>query len=253
MRFAKPMTQQATTQAKVTRSPASALVLSAALGVTLAGLPAACDKPAAPPPPAAPAQASPPAPVPTSGGDAGAAKPKMVANPDGLSLADRIAKRQANEAKVAAELAIAEKERLLQYDRTKLPLHQQTFAFIQKTRAQYDAVEKKGPKAKAELDKLRDGLQKPIAAAAKKMATIDPKGGNSNVTTDYDVMLNALANDYPAAIAASFDGDKAALVEQTAELDRRSQKVGDWLAELQPSKGHSKSQSRGATKKKKKK
>jgi hypothetical protein len=34
--------------------------------------------------------------VAAAAGDAGAAaKPKMVANPDGLSLADRIAKRQA--------------------------------------------------------------------------------------------------------------------------------------------------------------
>ncbi len=55
------------------------------------------------------------------------------------------------------------------------------------------------------------------------MATIDPKGGNSNVTTDYDVMLNALANDYPEAIDASFDGDKQPLADQTAELDKRSE------------------------------
>jgi hypothetical protein len=162
----------------------------------------------------------------------------MVANPDGLSLADRIAKRQAAEAKVAAELAVAEKQRLLKYDRGRLPLHKQVFAFILKTRAQYDAIEKKGggDKAKADLDKLRDSLQKPIAAMAKKMATIDPKGGNSNVTTDYDVMLNALANDYPAALASSFDGDKAGLAEQKAELDKRSKKVEDWLAELKSAK-----------------
>ena len=68
------------------------------------------------------------------------------------------------------------------------------------------------------------------------MATIDPKGGNSNVTTDYDVMLNALANDYPAAIASSFDGDKAPLADQKAELDKRSKKVADWLAELKAAK-----------------
>jgi len=150
---------------------------------------------------------------------------------------DRIAKRQAAEARVAAELAAAEKERLLAYDRQRLPLHKQTFAFIQKTRAQLDAIEKKGPGAKAELDKVRDAQQKPIAAAAKKMATIDPKGGNSNVTTDYDVMLNALANDYPAAIALSFEGDKPPLAEQRSELDKRNKKIEDWLAELGAAKG----------------
>ena len=68
------------------------------------------------------------------------------------------------------------------------------------------------------------------------MATIDPKGGNSNVTTDYDVMLNALANDYPEAIDASFDGDKQPLADQTAELDKRTKKVEDWLAEVKSAK-----------------
>ncbi len=197
----------------------------------------ACDKEAPKAPPAPVAAAEPvkaPPPAPPSAADA-AVKPKMVANNDGLSLADRVAKRQAAEAKVAAELAGQEKERLLEYDRGKLPLHKQVFAFIVKTRDQYDeAREKTGDKVK--VDKLRESLNKPIVAMGKKMATIDPKGGNSNVTTDYDVMLNALANDYPEAIDASFDGDKQPLADQTAELDKRTKKVEDWLAELKSAK-----------------
>ena len=195
----------------------------------------ACDK-EAPKPPPAPVAAEPvkaPAPPPPVAADA-AVKPKMVANPDGLSLAERVAKRQAAEAKVAAELASQEKQRLLKYDKTKLPLHKQVFGFILKTRAQYDKVMKDGDKAKVE--NLRISLQKPIVAMGKKMATIDPKGGNSNVTTDYDVMLNALANDYPEAIDASFDGDKQPLAAQTAELDKRTKKVEDWLAEVKSAK-----------------
>ena len=66
----------------------------------------------------------------------------------------------------------------------------------------------------------------------KKMATIDPKGGNSNVTTDYDVMLNSLANEYPDALMASYDGAKQAIGEQKAELDKRTKKIEAWLAEL---------------------
>jgi hypothetical protein len=213
----------------------------AAAGLAMA-LAVGCDKeaPKLPPAPAVePVRAPPPAPAAADG----AAKTKMVANPDGLSLAERVAKRQAAENKLAGELAAAEKERLLKYDKTKLPLHKQVFAYIQKTRAQYDGVEAKygdkggdKEKAKADLEKLRDSLQKPIAAEAKKMATIDPKGGNSNVTTDYDVMLNALANDYPEAIAASFDGDKGPLAAQKAELDKRSKKVEEWLIELKAAK-----------------
>jgi hypothetical protein len=194
----------------------------------------ACDKPAPPPPPAPAAPAAPAAPK----ADAGPPKSKMVVNPDGLSLAERIAKREANDKKVAAELAAAEHDRLIKYDRSKLPLHVQTFAFIEKTRAQYDALEKKladeadHAKAKAAVEKLAGSLRPGIVAAGKKMATIDPKGGNSNVTTDYDVMLNALANDYPEALKAYLDGAKQALREQKAELDKRTKKITAWIAEL---------------------
>jgi hypothetical protein len=205
--------------------------------VSLAG---ACDDPqqiakqTAPPP----APAKPPESKPVAAGDAGATKPKMVAPSDGLSLAERIAKREATEKKVAADLAKAEHDRLMQYDRGKLPLHTQVFAFITKTRAAWDALEAKVGAAsdkeasKAAVAKLAASQRASIVAMGKKMATIDSKGGNSNVTTDYDVMLNALANDYPDALTAWIDGAKQALGEQKAELDKRSKKITDWLAEL---------------------
>jgi hypothetical protein len=199
----------------------------------------ACDDPqqiakqTAPPP----APAKPPEAKPAAAGDAGA-KPKMVAPSDGLSLAERIAKREATEKKVAAELAKAEHDRLLTYDRGKLPLHTQVFAFITKTRAAWDALEAKvgggtdKEASKTAVAKLAASQRASIVAMGKKMATIDPKGGNSNVTTDYDVMLNALANDYPDALTADIDGAHQALGEQKAELDKRTKKITAWLAEL---------------------
>jgi hypothetical protein len=45
-------------------------------------------------------------------------------------------------------------------------------------------------------------------------------------------LLNALANDYPDALVASFDGDKKPLEEQTAELDMRQSKIDEWLVEV---------------------
>src|SRR5439155_4645228 len=138
-----------------------------------------CEKEPAPtpPPPAAP---PPPAPAPVAAANPDAAvKPKMVAPTDGLSLADRIAKRQKEEKKLAEELAGQEKERLLKYDKTKLPLHQQVFAAIKKVREAYAKA-----KSKEDVEKIRTAQQKTIDATGKKMATIDPKGGNSNVVTD---------------------------------------------------------------------
>jgi hypothetical protein len=183
----------------------------------------ACDKdvPPLPPPPAVKPTPPPPA------ADA-AAKPKMVANSDGLSLTERIAKREAAEKKVADELAAQEHERLVKADRAKLPLHAQVFAFITKTRAQYDALEKKvagatdKAAAKEDITKLAGGLNASIVATGKKMATIDPKGGNSNVTTDYDVMLNALATTYPVALEAAVDGDRKALEDRAGKRGAES-------------------------------
>ncbi len=193
------------------------------------GLSIGCEKePPKAPPPAAPPPAPAPAPTAAATPDGGAPKkPKMVAPTDGLSLADRIAKRQAADKKLADENAASEKTRLLAYDKTKLPVHQQVFAAIKKARAAYDKA-----KTKADVEKIRAAQQKTIDATGKKMMTIDPKTGNSNVTTDYDVMLNALSNDYPEALAASFDGEKKPLEEQNALLDQRTKKIEDWLAEV---------------------
>ena len=197
------------------------------------GLSIGCEKePAkAPPPPAAPpapAPAPPAAAAPAvDAADNSPRKTKMVAPTDGLSLADRIAKRQADEKKLADENAAAEKKRLLAYDKGKLPIHQQVWAGIKKAREAYAKA-----KSKEDVEKIRTAQQKNIDATGKKMMTIDPKGGNSNVVTDYDVMLDALSNSYPEALAASFGGDKKPLEDVTAELDKRSKKVEDWLAEV---------------------
>ncbi len=195
----------------------------------------ACEKevPPLPPPPAV----KPVPPPPSADADA-AAKPKMVANSDGLSLTERIAKREAAEKKVADELAVQEHDRLVKADRAKLPLHMQVFAFITKTRAQYDALEKKlkgttdKEAAKSDYAKLAGGLNASIVAMGKKMETIDPKGGNSNVTTDYDVMLNALATTYPVALSAAVEGDVRALDELKVDFDKRVVKITAWLEEL---------------------
>ena len=214
----------------MTRAPSVLALLS------LVAFAAACDDPKQHVPPPAP----PPPPPPAAAADAGAAKPKMVANPDGLSLAERIAKREAAQKKLAAELAQQEHDRLLKYDRTKMALHNQVFAFITKTRAAWDALETKRSgdvaKDKAAVEKLAATQRASIVAMGKKMATIDPKGGNSNVTTDYDVMLNSLANEYPDALMASYDGAKQAIGEQKAELDKRTKKIEGWLAEVKAKK-----------------
>jgi hypothetical protein len=197
---------------------------------------AGCAKEAPPPPPPA-APAPPPPAAPAAAGDGGAAdagpkKSKLAPAPtDGLSLAERMERRKASDAKLAAQLAADERQRLLDYDKTKLKLHDEVFTFIKKTRAALD-----GAKTKPDVEKLQQKQSKAIVATGKKLQTIDPKGGNSNVVTDYDVMLNSLANDYPEALSASFDGDKQAITDQRTELDKRTKKIDEWLKVLKSSK-----------------
>ncbi|MBC8132916.1 MAG: hypothetical protein H7X95_08030 [Deltaproteobacteria bacterium] len=225
------------------RTSLSSLLSSLLLGFGFIGLvgiacqnqPAPKSEPVAAVPaaaPIAPPIAQPPAPP----GDAAAVsadgavtkKSKLGPAPtDGLSLAERMERRKADDTKLAAQLAADERQRLLVYDRTKVKLHKEVFAFIQKTRAALD-----GAKSKADVEKLQKKLEKPIVATGKKLQKIDPKGGNSNVVTDYDVMLNALANEYPQALIESFDGVKPALAEQRAELDKRTKKIEEWLRAL---------------------
>jgi hypothetical protein len=208
------------------------------LALTLAG---ACkeapQQPLVPPPATSPVKPPDAAPAKL---DAAPARPKMVANPDGLSLADRIAKREAEQKKLADANAAEERERVLKYDRAKLALHTQVFGFITKSRGAWDALEEKLGKDKAAdkaaIDKLAAAQRPAIVAMAKKMATIDPQGGNSNVATDYDVMLNLLANDYPDAMVEKVEGDPKPLEEHKAELDKRIKKVSDYLAEVKAKK-----------------
>ncbi len=208
------------------------MVLGAA--TVAAGTGAGCSSESPKEAPRSTVVAAPPA-APKPDAAAAEARPKMAANPDGLSLADRIKKKKADEEKLAAELATQEKDRLLAYDQGKAAAHTAVFAFIKKTRKQYDdtASKKKGkPDAKADIQKLADSLRKAIEKQGAAVKAIDPTGGNSNIVTDEDVMLNALANEYPAALQAAADGDEAPLKEQAAEIDRREKKIEEWLAEV---------------------
>jgi hypothetical protein len=173
----------------------------------------------------------PPAPVVR---DAGAA--------DRLSMVERVnrlmAKRR-EEAKLAAQLAAEEKARVLEFDRTKLAKHAALFAFIEKARKQLDdaADKAKGDAKGAErIEKLAASMRKGIEAQGKVLHSIDPKGGNSNITTDHDVMLNTLATDYPVALVRALSGDAKALQEVRAEMDQRQKKVASYLAELKAAK-----------------
>jgi hypothetical protein len=207
------------------------------LGAGAIFLVAACTEQAPSPKPErtpAPGKPAPPA----SAGPATDARPADAR----LGMMERYAiwkaKKEAD-AKLATQLAAEEQARLLKFDKSKMPKHLALFAFEKKTRkALDDAAEKlKGkPDASEQLAKLVASQRKAIEAQAKILRAMDPQGGNSNIATDHDVSLNALANDYPEAIAASFQGDAKPLADVRAELDKREKKITSWLEEVKSGK-----------------
>jgi len=208
------------------------------LGAGAMFLAAACSE-QAPPPKAEPKPA--PAKPAAHSADAGPATDARAADAH-LGMMERhaiwLAKKEAD-AKLAAQLAAEEQARLRKFDKSKLPKHLGLLAFEQKTRKALDeAAEKlKGkPDASAQLAKLVASQRKAIEGQAKILRAMDPQGGNSNIGTDHDVTLNALANDLPEAIAVSFQGDGKPLADVRAELDKREKKITSWLAEVKSDK-----------------
>ena len=186
----------------------------------------------APPPTAPPLPAAPKAAV--DGGQTGDARPLGMMEKYALWKA----KKEADE-KLAAQLAADEKARLIKFDKGKLAKHQALLAFEQKTRKALDqAAEKLNGKLDAadQLKKLAVSQRKTIDAQGAALRAMDPKGGNSYIGTDHDVVLNLLANDYPDAILDFFEGKTKPLAEVRAEMDKREKKIGSWLAEVQASK-----------------
>lgn len=144
------------------------------------------------------------------------------------------AKKEADE-KLAAQLAAEEKARLIKFDKSKLPKHLALVAFEEKTRQALDgAAQRLNGKIDAEdqLKKLATSQRKPIETQAAALRAMDPKGGNSAIGTDHDVVLNLLANDYPEAILAFFQGQTKPLAEVRAEMDKREKKIRTWLEEV---------------------
>jgi hypothetical protein len=125
-----------------------------------------------------------------------------------------------------AHMVAEEHERKLHWDRDHLKAHRAVVKFLVTTRARYDRA-----KTKAAVTAIRTRLPPAVDGARKQIARIDHWGTNSNLLEDYDALLTALSDAYPAARIAFLDGDHAPLDAQKADFDRRTKHIDDWLAE----------------------
>lgn len=128
-------------------------------------------------------------------------------------------------------MASEEHERRLHYDRGHLKQHRAMLKFLVATRARYDRA-----KSKAAVLAIQKRLPPAVEDARRRITEIDHWGNNSNLLGDYDALLKALSETYPAARVAFLDGDHAGLDAQRAEFDRRIKHAQGWLAEAAESK-----------------
>ncbi len=154
----------------------------------------------------------------TAGADAGA--PGSGRLPEDPVLAAK------STAEWREHLVAEERERKLRYDRDRLKHHRAVVRAIVAARARYDRAG-----GKAAVAAVRARAPQALADVRARIAKIDHWGTNSNLLADYDALLIALADGYPAARLSALDGDRAPLATLRAEFDRRLTAIKAWLAE----------------------
>ena len=123
-------------------------------------------------------------------------------------------------------LAFEERERKLHYDRDRMKDHRAVLKLLIGTRARYDRA-----RSAAAVIAIKARVPETAEAVRRRVDRIDHWRVNSNLLADYDVMLNALAEAYPAARIKFIEGDRAPLLAVRAELDRRQKAIDQWLKE----------------------
>jgi len=117
-----------------------------------------------------------------------------------------------------------EDERRQLYDREHAKEHAVVLAALEKALSRLDAA-----KSKSALATAKAAVAASLPALEKKVDAIDPKRKSSNLLTDYEAILAALAGPYPDARLAALTGDDEPERELKADMDRRLEKARAWL------------------------
>ena len=123
-----------------------------------------------------------------------------------------------------AHMEFEERERQLGYDRRKMKEHRALLGVLLSARKRYDAA--RTPAAVAALSARTPAL---VEEAHRRLAAIDHWGVNSRLLPDYQALLQALSDTYPAAVTAALNGDRGPLKEARADLDQRVEAMRRWL------------------------
>jgi hypothetical protein len=182
-------------------APRSLVVSIAVFGVIAAACQRSAPTPPAPAPPLAPATPAPPPPPP-------APPPAPTAE---------------------------DPWRFVAFDRENLRRHVALLAFARKARAQLEKARRQQHRNKAgakQILALQASQQKSIAAQSRALHTMDPEGDRSYLTTAHQTNLQYLADEYPAAIIGTLNGDLEPLAELRTEMDKVEKQIENWLRQV---------------------
>jgi hypothetical protein len=121
-----------------------------------------------------------------------------------------------------------EVERQMIFDRNRLAEHRALLKRVQDARDRLDA-----PKTPSELERARTTSQGILQELRAGIDAIDRWKNSSRILADYEALMRALTETYPAARLAAMSGDKAPLSDARASFDTHLRNMNSWLARLE--------------------
>lgn len=138
---------------------------------------------------------------------------------------DPVAGKKA-EAEFKKHLLREDRGRQLRFDRTHLRTHKQIVALFQKARSRYERAQ-----SKRALEKAGEAAHTIATVVRRRIDEMDHWRNGSKIFADYDALLAMIEVDYPAAVAASLNGDKGQLKDVQSAFAARMKTITDWLTE----------------------
>jgi hypothetical protein len=121
-------------------------------------------------------------------------------------------------------LQTEELERQFLFDKNRLPEHRVLMARIAEARAHWDNAE-----SPTEFERARNALQPKLHTLRSNLDALDRWKNSSLILPDYEALLSALSDSYPAAKLAAIGGNDAPLRQAKLSFDAHQRTMREWL------------------------
>jgi hypothetical protein len=124
-------------------------------------------------------------------------------------------------------LQAEELERQMIFDRNRLAEHRDLIKRLKDARERLDK-----PKTARELEKAREALAPTLKELQAGIDAVDKWKNSSRILVDYDALMSALSESYPAARLAAMGGKNEALSQERSSFDGHLRTMHTWLERL---------------------